>query len=135
MLPSDLQTIEQYIKNVNNINSNNMLTSHLLQSKHYLKIIDISYLIENTNTSINSSVIETILKNTYFFNNISLASKLRIIKVSLKSDIAIIWVDIWDSQSDTSAKTLINHCFNVESHIITVHDTNANSEVPQCKNC
>ena len=135
MLPSDLQTIEQYIKNVNNINSNNMLTSHLLQSKHYLKIIDISYLIENTNTSINSSVIETILKNTYFFNNISLASKLRIIKVSLKSDIAIIWVDIWDSQSDTSAKTFINHCFNVESHIITVHDTNANSEVPQCKNC
>jgi len=93
MLLSDLQTIEQYIKNINNMNSNNMLTC-LPQSKFYLKIISIPYLIENTNTPINFSVIETILKNTYFFNNISLVSKLKIIKVSPKSDMTIIWINI-----------------------------------------
>jgi len=65
--PLDLQTIEKYVKNVNNINSNNILALHLPQSKSYLKIIDISYLIEGTNMLINSSMIETILKNTYFF--------------------------------------------------------------------
>ena len=49
---------------------------------------------KNTSIPINSSTIETILKNMYFFNKISLASKLNVIKVSLKSDIAIVWIDI-----------------------------------------
>ena len=52
---------------------------------------------EGTNIFINSSMIKTILKNIYFFNNISLASKLRIIKASSKSNITIIWIDIWNS--------------------------------------
>ena len=72
------------------MDSNNISTSYLLQSKFYLKIIGIFHLMENTNTPINSSVIETILKNIYFLNNISLASKLRVIKVSLKSNMAIV---------------------------------------------
>ena len=36
---------------------------------------------------IDSSVIETIIKSTHIFNNIYIASKPHVIKVSLKSDI------------------------------------------------
>ena len=50
------------------------LTPHLSQSKSYLKIIGIPYLVENTNVPINSSYIENIIKNTYFFNNVILVS-------------------------------------------------------------
>ena len=66
----DLQNIENYIKNIDNIDLNNILTSQLPQSKFYLKIISIPHLMENTNMFINSSVVETILKN-----NISLVLK------------------------------------------------------------
>ena len=58
----DLYTIENYVKNANNINIDNILTSQLFQSNSYLIIIGISYLMENTNMLINSSVVETILK-------------------------------------------------------------------------
>ena len=71
----------------------------------------------------------------YFFNNISLVSKLRVIKVLLKSDIAFIWINIWDFQSSTLAKTLINCCFNIGSYITTICGTNINPRVSQCKNC
>ena len=71
----DLHIIENYVKNANNININKILTSQLLQSKSYLKIIGILYLMENTNMFINFSVVETILKNTYIFNNRSFTSK------------------------------------------------------------
>jgi len=47
----DLQTIERYIKNVNNIESNQVEVPRLPQSKSYLKIIGIPFL-EDTNTSI-----------------------------------------------------------------------------------
>ena len=86
----DLQTIEKYIKETNQIDSENIKTPQLSQSKLYLKIIGISYLLENTNTSILVNIVETIIKNNYIFNNTAIASKSRIIKVSLKSDIAII---------------------------------------------
>jgi len=85
-LPSDLQTIKNYIKNINNINSNNISTPQLPQSKSYLKIIGIPYLIENINIPINFSVVKAILKN----NNIFLASKSWVIKASPKSDMVII---------------------------------------------
>jgi len=42
--------------------------------------------------SLNS--IEKILKNNYIFNDIVLASRPRVIKVSPKSDMAIIWINI-----------------------------------------
>jgi len=45
---------------------------------------------ENTNMPINSSVIKTILKKNYIFNNISLASKPRFIKMLPKSDMVIV---------------------------------------------
>ena len=129
VLTLELQTIEKYMKNINNMDTNNISTLHFPQSKSYLKIISIPYLIEDTNTSINSSIIKTILKEMYFFNSISLTSKPRVIKVSPKSDIAVVWINIWNSQSSISAKVLINYYFNIESHIATVYSANINSGV------
>jgi len=44
----DLQMIEKYIKQANQIDSGNLETPQLPQSKSYLKIIGIPYLLENT---------------------------------------------------------------------------------------
>jgi len=73
-----------------------------------------------------SNDVETILKQNHIFNNISLASRLRIIKVSPKSDISIVWIDIWGVQSSSNAKMLINRCFNVGRYIATIHGANMN---------
>jgi len=40
--------------------------------------------------------------------------------MSPKSDIAIIWIDIWDAQSSIKAKCLINKYFNVSNYIATI---------------
>ena len=73
--PLDLQTIEKYVKNTNHIIANSVEVPCLPQSKSYLKIIDIPYLKENTNTSITADMVEDILKKNYIFNNTSLVSK------------------------------------------------------------
>ena len=56
-------------------------------------------------------------------------SRPRIIKVFLKSDIAIIWLDIWNVQSGSKAKGLINKCFNIGSYIIMICGVNMNLDV------
>lgn len=117
---SDLNTIKSYIKNVDIINLKNIMISYLPQSKSYFKIIGISYIIEGTNILINSSIVKSIIKSIYIFNDICFLSKSHIIKASSKSDMTIIWVDIWDVQSGTKAKYLINKCFNVGNYITTV---------------
>jgi len=78
----DLNTIKKYIKSVETINSNDIIAPRLLQSKLYLK--SILYLIKNLNTSIISDIVEKILQSTHIFNNITLALKPHIIKVSSK---------------------------------------------------
>jgi len=62
----------------------------------------------------------------HIFNNVILASKSRVIKASPKSDMVVIWVDIWNAQSRSKAKGLINRYFNISSYIATVHGTNIN---------
>ena len=99
---SDFLVVKSYIQNLNTMNANNVQDTRLPQSKSYLKILSILYLIESTNILINTNIMETIIKTTHIFNNI--ASKLRVIKVSPKSDMAIVWIDIWDIQSNNSAK-------------------------------
>jgi len=131
----NLQIIKHYIKNISNIEVSHVKVSRLSQSKSYLKIISIPYFIENTNTPIIANVVKTIIKENHIFNNIVLASRLRIIKVSPKSDMSIIWINIWDVKAGTKAKDLINRCFNIGSYIATVRDTNINLGVSQCKNC
>ena len=48
---------------------------------------------------------------------------------------AIVWFDIWDSQSSSKAKLLINHFFNFGRFITTIRATNINLGIPQCHNC
>ena len=116
----NLQTIKHYVKDANRINSNEVNSPRLPQSKSYLKIIDLLYFQENTTTSIISNVVKNILKENYIFNNIFLISKPKVIKVSPKSNMAIIWIDIWDIQSGSNTKMLINRCFNVGNYITTI---------------
>ena len=81
---------------------------------------------ENTNVPITLEFIETIIKSNHIFNNIMLSSKPYIIKALPKSDMAIIWINIWDVQSCYKAKNLINRCFNVGSYIVTMQGTKMN---------
>jgi len=88
----DLYTIKKYIKNINHISLDGINILHLPQLKSYLKRIDISYLVENTNILILSDIVkkdivEEIIKINHIFNNIAVASRPYIIKVSPKSDI------------------------------------------------
>ena len=86
----NLQTMEKYIKNSNQIDVDKIKSLRLPQSKFYLKIISLLYFIDNMNMLIKADMVENILKNNHIFNNISLVSQPRIIKVSPKLDIAII---------------------------------------------
>ena len=105
-------------------------------SKSYLKIIGIPFFPHaNSQEKLISNDIEMFLKQNHIFENISLASKPRVIKVSPKFDMSIVWIDIWDVQSRSNAKMLINRCFNVGSYIATIQRANVNPGVPQCKNC
>ena len=108
-LQSDLQIIDQYVKNSEDINILQVDESQLPQSKSYLKIIGIPYYPHSKSQDhLTSSNVETILKQNQIFDNIKLASKPRVIKVSSKSDMSIIWIDIWDIQISSKAKGLIN---------------------------
>jgi len=128
--------IDQYIKNSNDINALQVEELRLPKFKSYLKIISIPYYPHsNTQDRLTSSDIETTLKQNQIFDNISLASKPQVIKVSLKSDMSIVWTDIWDVQSGTNAKMLINRCFNIGKYIATIRRVNMNLGVSQCKNC
>ena len=95
VVSSDLNVIENYIKNLNTVNPNNIQTTCLPQSKLYLKILGIFYLIEGINISINSSIVEFIIKSIHIFDNIHISLRLCIIKISPKSDIFIIQINIY----------------------------------------
>ena len=90
VLLSDFQVIENYVRNVENINSEDIETPRLSQSKLYLKILGISYFMENTNILITSDFIKSVIKANYIFNNLLLVSKPYIIKALPKSDIVIV---------------------------------------------
>ena len=131
-----MSIIDQYVKNSNDINSLQVEEPRLPKSKSYLKIISIPYYPHaNCQEKLTSNDIETILKQSHIFDNIFLVSKPRVIKVSPKSNMAIVWLDIWDVQSSYNTKMLINRCFNVGNYIVTIRGANMNSGVPQCKNC
>ena len=90
-LQSDLQIIDQYVKNSRDINALQVDEPRLPQLKSYLKIIGIPYFPHgNTQDHLTSSDVETILKQNQIFDNINLAFKLRVIKVLPKSDMSII---------------------------------------------
>ena len=47
----------------------------------------------------------------------------------------VVWIDIWDSQSSSSAKNIINHYFNIGQFVATIQGTNVNLGILQYKNC
>ena len=104
---SNLQEIEKYVKNSLQTTDDSIATSRLSQSKSYLKIVGIPYFVDKSNMCISSEDIKHILKNNHIFNDIVLVSKLRVIKVSPKSDMAIVWIDIWNTQNSNNAKSSI----------------------------
>jgi len=129
-LQSNLQIIKQYIKNSDNINTLQVEVPYLSQLKSYLKIIDIPYFPHGNNQDcLTSSDMESIIKQNQIFDNITLTSKLWVIKVLPKLDMLIIWINIWDVQSGSRAKELINQCFNIERYIVTIRGANMNSGV------
>ena len=86
----DLSMVNKYIKDLNNLGSNNIMSLWLSQSKSYLEILELHYYSKNMNLPITSDVIEEIIKNTRIFNDVVLVFWLYIIKMFLKSDIAVI---------------------------------------------
>jgi len=77
-----------------------MKVEELSQFKFYLKIISISYFPHNISQKcLSSSNVKNIIKQNQIFDNVILTSKLQVIKISLKSDISIIWINIWNVQS------------------------------------
>jgi len=136
VLQLDLHIIKNYIKNIANIDTSGMEVPRLLQSKFYLKIIGIPYFPhDNSQKHLSSGDIKNIIKQNQIFDNVVLTSKLQVIKVSPKSDMSIIWIDIWDIQSGSKAKGLINRCFNMERYITIIRKANMNPGISQCKNC
>jgi len=107
----DLSTIEKYLKPVQNVNPDSIESPRLPKSKSYMKIIGLPYLSELGVMS--PDIIEGVLKNSHLFKNATLASKPHIIKASPKLDKAVVWVDIWDSQSGSCVKNIINQRFNI----------------------
>ena len=113
--------INNYVKSMNNINSLQVEEPCLPKSKFYLKIIGIPFFPHaNSQERLILNNIEMILKQNHIFNNISLASKPKMIKVSPKSNMSIVWLDIWDVQSSSNTKMLINRCFNVRNYIVMI---------------
>ena len=103
----NLSTIKKYLKNIKNVNLDLIEGLCLPKSKSYIKIIGLPY--KTNQEVITPNYIEGVLKELHLFKDIVLASKLHIMKVSPKSDIVVVWVDIWDSQSSSLAKNIINH--------------------------
>jgi len=86
---SNLNIIKRYIKELKNINLNNVMSPQLFQSKLYLKILEIPYYLADINSHITFDMMEKVIKNIYIFDNNVLVSHPCIIKVSPKSDILL----------------------------------------------
>jgi len=130
---TELSRIENFLKKINNINPVSIEVPHLPKSKSYMKIVGLLY---NSELGVvTPDFIKGILKETHLFKDITLASKPRIIKASPKSNKVVVWVDIWDSQSGSAAKNIINCHFNIGYFVTTIQGTNMNPGIPQCKNC
>ena len=102
----DLSTIKKYLKNVQNVNPDSIESSHLPKFKSYMKIVGLPY--SSKLGVMSSDIIKGVLKDSHLFKDTTLASKPHVIKTSPKSDKAVVWVDIWDSQSGSCAKNIIN---------------------------
>ena len=76
---------------------------------------------DDTNLLITLDIIKSIIKSNYIFNDLMFISRPKVIKVSPKSNMTVIWIDIWNAQNSKNTKMLINRCFNIKRHIATVY--------------
>jgi len=130
---TELSRIENFLEKIDNIDPISIEAPCLLKSKSYMKIVRLPY--NSELGTITPDFIEGVLKETHLFKDTTLVSKPHVIKVSPKSDKVVVWVDIWDSQSGSAAKNIINRRFNIGCYIATIRGTNMNPGIPQCKNC
>ena len=86
----NLQIIKRYVKNINKIEVNQMKVSRLPQLKSFLKLIGISYLMEDTYLLMTADMAKKIMKENHIFNNIILVSRPRVIKVLPKFNMSIV---------------------------------------------
>jgi len=63
----DMSIIEDILKNSKNINQDLIKSSHLSQSKLFLKILGLLYYSENTNKAISPNIILRVLKESHIF--------------------------------------------------------------------
>ena len=84
----NLAIIEKYLKSIQNVDSDSIESPHLPKSKSYMKIIGLPYKINQD--IISPNFIEDVLKETHLFKGVVLASKPCVIKVSPKSDMAVV---------------------------------------------
>ena len=102
----DLSTIKKYLKSVQNVNLDSIESPRLPKSKLYMKITGLLY--SSKLEVLSPDIIKGVLKDSHLFKDVTLASKPRVIKASPKSDKAVVWVDIWDFQSGSCTKNIIN---------------------------
>jgi len=58
---SDMNIVEKYMKELNNVDLNDIISLKLLQSKLYLKLLSIPYFLKDTNLSIIPDIIERVI--------------------------------------------------------------------------
>jgi len=68
----DINIIEKYLKENNNIDLDYITSPCLPKSKSYLKILGLLYIVEKNNLSVTSELIKEVIKESYIFNNIIL---------------------------------------------------------------
>ena len=81
-----MSIIDKNIRETKNIDCEHIDILWLSIFKSYLKILSLLYIVNNTNCSITSDIIEGVLKETHIFNNVVLTSKPHIIKALNNSD-------------------------------------------------
>ena len=92
---SELSRIEDFLKKIDNINSDSIKGPYLPNFKSFMKIIRLPYNSKQEVLTLN--FIKGVLKETYLFKDIVLALKPCIIKAFPKSNMVMVWVNIWDS--------------------------------------
>ena len=86
----DINIIEKYIKKFESINSEYIDSPQLSKLKSYLKILSLSYLVEDTNQLIISEIVTEAIQQMFIFKDIALILKLCIIKAFSNSNLAIV---------------------------------------------
>ncbi|KAF5347006.1 hypothetical protein D9756_011009 [Leucocoprinus leucothites] len=132
---ADLETIKSWLKKAWQLGDAIPVEPRLPQSKSFLKIVGVPYWVANSSNPLSPAFVEQALSQSSLFENVILAARPRVMKASPKSDTAVVWFDIWDSQNGTKAKTLVNRTINFGRHIGTIRATSMHPGVAQCRNC